>query len=163
MTQPSTLHVCSRAVIIDDGHILLTYDPRPRPYHYYALNERFYTLPGGHVEHRESAPHALVREIKEETGLTATIDRFLGILEHAWSFPGDEVCCHTHEINLVFSMTSTHIKRTRTWPRYEDHVAFEWVSMDQWASIDVRPALLKTTLPRWLKDAHCHPFFSTIS
>ncbi len=70
------IHVLSRGVIVDQGHILLAYDPRPQPYHYYELNRHFYYLPGGHIDFQESAENALIREIKEETGLDATIEQF---------------------------------------------------------------------------------------
>ena len=38
-----------------------------------------YTLPGGHVEHGESFVDAVVREMKEETGLTIEKPRMVGI------------------------------------------------------------------------------------
>ena len=54
------IHVLVRAVIIDQDNILLcqTLD----------LPVSFYFLPGGHVEHEESASSALIRELSEETG-----------------------------------------------------------------------------------------------
>lgn len=38
-----------------------------------------YTLPGGHVEHGESIVDAVVREMKEETGLTIQNPKLCGI------------------------------------------------------------------------------------
>ncbi|MBM3631842.1 MAG: NUDIX domain-containing protein [Alphaproteobacteria bacterium] len=104
--------------------ILLAYDPRAHPNHYYELNTPFYYLPGGHIECQESAENALIREIKEGTGLDAEIEKLLGIIEHAWNFPGDEVCCHTHEINWVFKIHSTSLSFADTLPHKEDHVRF---------------------------------------
>ena len=43
------IHVLSRGVIIEQDHILLAYDPRSFPQHYYELNTKFYYLPGGYV------------------------------------------------------------------------------------------------------------------
>lgn len=40
---------------------------------------RGYTLPGGHIEPGESIVDALVREIKEETGLTVLYPRLCGV------------------------------------------------------------------------------------
>lgn len=38
-----------------------------------------YTLPGGHIETGESIVHAIVREMKEETGLTILNPRLCGV------------------------------------------------------------------------------------
>lgn len=49
----------ARAVIVDDGQVLLV--------HLEKINT--YTLPGGGIEEGESPYEALIREVKEETGL----------------------------------------------------------------------------------------------
>lgn len=137
------IHLLSRAVIIHDDHLLLAYDPRKEPKHYYDLDVAFYYLPGGHIEFNESAEAAVLREIYEETGLDAYIERFLGILEHSWSFPGDEVCCHTHEINLIFKVNFKEANGLTTIFQKEDHVAFQWIPLKEIHDIDFRPESLK--------------------
>ena len=160
----NAIHVLSRGVIIDQNHILLAYDPRPHPYHYYELNVPFYYLPGGHIDFQESAPNALIREIKEETGFEAVIEKFLGIIEHAWSFPGDEVCCHTHEMNLIFKIHIAELKFRDQVLQKEDHVAFQWLPIDALYGV-VRPLPLKSALSKWLQCADYKGntvFYSTI-
>jgi 8-oxo-dGTP diphosphatase len=56
----NNIHVLSRGVIIDQGYILLAYDPRLNPNHYYELNVPFYYLPGGHIDFQESGKNALI-------------------------------------------------------------------------------------------------------
>jgi 8-oxo-dGTP diphosphatase len=156
------VHVLSRGVIIDQGHILLAYDPRLYPNHYYELNRQFYYLPGGHIDFQESAQNALIRELREETGFEANIERFLGILEHAWNFPGDEICCHTHEINLIFMVNVPKLKCGDLISQKEDHVAFNWIPIDQLETIDLRPLYLKASISEWLRCDNNNTFCSTI-
>jgi 8-oxo-dGTP pyrophosphatase MutT (NUDIX family) len=158
----SNIHVLSRSAIISENHILLAYDPRPIPNHYYALNSHFYYLPGGHIEFQESAEQALVREIKEEMGFDSAIERFLGVMENAWDFPGDAVCCHIHEINLIFKVTIPDLEYGNSVAQKEDHVAFQWVSMDHLKTIDFRPLQIRNSLPHWLQCADNGVFQSSI-
>jgi 8-oxo-dGTP diphosphatase len=156
------IHNSARAVIIIDDHILLAYDPRPEPQHFYELNTTFYYLPGGHIEFKESIHDATLREIKEETGHAAVYERFLGILEYSWSFPGDEVCCHTHEINLISKVHVPTINPRRSIPQQEDHVAFHWIPMVEINNIDLRPKMLKKLIPEWLDNNMNDAFQSMI-
>ena len=82
------IEIISRAVVIVDDCILLA--------HFTEASNTF--LPGGHVEYDEGAEAALIRELIEELGLTATIDKYLGAVEHA--FEDEDV--HHHEINHFF-------------------------------------------------------------
>jgi 8-oxo-dGTP pyrophosphatase MutT (NUDIX family) len=158
----NNIHVLSRAVVIDDEHILLAYDPRVKPFHYYELNKKFYYLPGGHIEFKESAERSVIREIEEETGYKSTIEYFLGCLEHAWHFTGDEICCHTHEINLIFKVNIPRLKAGTHIIQREEHVAFDWININNLQEIDLRPEPLKKLIPGWLNAQATKSFQSTI-
>ena len=68
------------AVVYDDAQrILLKKDP-----------ERGWELPGGHVKSHEPIPDAVIREVKEETGIEIELSKFCGISQNV----RDHVC-HT--------------------------------------------------------------------
>jgi len=157
------IHVLSRAVIIHDDHLLLAHDPRTKPMHYYEINVPFYYLPGGHIEFQESAERAIVREIYEETGYDSRIECFLGIVEHSWSFPGDELCCHTHEVNLIFKADLKDMTSMNHITQKEEHVAFQWIPMKQICEIDLRPEVLKNMIPQWLSCDNINIFQSAMN
>ncbi len=60
------------AVCIEDGRVLLALAVGPD-------GDRTWTLPGGGVEHAENPYDAVVREVAEETGLRAVVERLLGV------------------------------------------------------------------------------------
>jgi ADP-ribose pyrophosphatase YjhB (NUDIX family) len=86
------VHVRVTGVVIEDGRILL-------------LNQdtdtgRSWSLPGGKVEEGEPLATALVREMREETGLDVEPGRLLYICDH---LPGNG----THVVHLTFEARRT--------------------------------------------------------
>ena len=143
MSNKNNIHVLSRAVIIDSEHILLckTLD----------LQENFYFLPGGHVEHGESVQTALLRELVEEIGIESKIKRFLGCLEHSFEFGANSIC-HNHEYNFVFEIESDHFKIENKIPQREKHIELVWIELAKITEIDFRAKPLKELIPKWLKQ-----------
>jgi 8-oxo-dGTP diphosphatase len=62
------MRLAAYAVCVVDDRVLLA--------HYRGTH---WTLPGGRVEHAEDPIDTVVREIAEETGYEATVDRLLGV------------------------------------------------------------------------------------
>jgi 8-oxo-dGTP diphosphatase len=60
------------AVCIDDGGVLLAHYVSP-------TGDTNWTLPGGKVEHAEDPFDAVIREVAEETGCDALVERLLGV------------------------------------------------------------------------------------
>lgn len=80
-----------RGVCVINGHVLLC-RPKKGGYTY---------LPGGHIEFGETSRAALVREMKEETGLDAEVGDLLGVVESQFEQHGQPHC----EISLVYRLT----------------------------------------------------------
>ncbi|MFC6356305.1 NUDIX hydrolase [Luethyella okanaganae] len=68
------IRVAAYGVIIREGQILLS--------HWNENGRNGWTLPGGGIEDGEHPAETAVREIFEETGYLASIDRLLGIDSH---------------------------------------------------------------------------------
>ena len=88
--QKLNYRVC--AMMIDNGRILAMHDDRS-PYFY---------LPGGRVELGETAEYAVIREVQEELGVTARIQRPLWL--NQGFFTEDVNHLHYHELCIYFLM-----------------------------------------------------------
>lgn len=85
------IETIARGVCISNGRLLLCR----------AKGGATSYLPGGHIEFGETGREALVREMREETGLGVATGRFLGVVENSFMQHGKP---HA-EINLVYEMT----------------------------------------------------------
>jgi 8-oxo-dGTP diphosphatase len=67
-----SFRLAAYAVCIEDGRVLLAR-------HVSREGGSTWTLPGGRVEHAEDPFDAVVREVREETGCDAVVERLLGV------------------------------------------------------------------------------------
>ncbi len=148
------IHVQSRAVIIKEGHILLCKTT--------GLDLDFYFLPGGHIEHGESAKDAMLRELKEEIGFEFEINRFLGCFEYSFD-PNvrKHAKCHTHEYDFIFEANSNLLPAPHmALEQFEKHIKVLWIPIDKLEEIDLRPDPLKNLIPKWL-NLNLNPAFES--
>lgn len=145
------IHITARAVVIENGHILLikTTD----------LPTNFYFMPGGHIEHNETAEAAILRELLEETGSKAKLTRMVGLLEYIFE-PGHSSICHNHEYGLYFEAQLDDIKFGQPLPQLEPKAELVWMKLEELKNIDFRPEPLVELLPKWLAKKEDNAFFS---
>ncbi len=67
-----SFRLAAYAVCIEGGRVLLARHVPPK-------GESTWTLPGGRVEHAEDPFDAVIREVAEETGCDAVVERLLGV------------------------------------------------------------------------------------
>ena len=118
------IETIARGVCIADGKVLLCF-PKDRSYAY---------LPGGHIEFGETGRVALVREMKEETGLDATAGELLGVVESSFVQKGERHC----EINLVYRMEVEKWRGGEV-ESCEDWICFDWVECDKINTVNLLP------------------------
>ena len=120
--------IIARAVIRSGGRVLLAR----------SVGGSWWFLPGGHVEPGENIEAALLRELVEELGTEARIDRPLAVVETSYrSDDGPH-----HELNHVFEVTlAVDEPESR-----ESHLEFRWLPPDELAAADLRPDSIKQLL-----------------
>lgn len=133
-----------RGVCVVDGHVLLC-RPKKGGYAY---------LPGGHIEFGETSRAALVREMREETGLDAAVGDFLGVVESQFEQHGKRHC----EISLVYRLTLGGCplagEERGASPRLpavaaqEDWIEFAWWPLDRLDEANLLPPEMKRLMPR---------------
>ena len=127
------IETIARGVCVKDGKVLLCH-PKDRSYAY---------LPGGHIEFGETGREALVREMKEETGLDATAGDLLGVVESQFVQKGERHC----EINLIYKMSLVSgLSSSSPLSALEDWICFDWVECDKIDSVNLLPPEMKRQL-----------------
>jgi 8-oxo-dGTP diphosphatase len=118
------MEVIARAVVLRCGAVLLVQE----------IAQGYWFFPGGHVEAGETPRQALVRELREELDVSATVQEHLGDLESRWVHDGVE----HHEVNHVFA-TAIDAEDPVS---QEPHLAAGWIDVSDLDATDVRPRVL---------------------
>ena len=115
----------ARSVCIKDGKLLLCR----------AKGGKSTYLPGGHIEFGETGRVALVREVKEELGVDASVGVFLGTHENSFLQHGNP---HA-EINLIYELKLADGLDAGSLRSQEDWIEFIWQDLDDLDSVNLLP------------------------
>ncbi len=113
-----------------------------------AAPDDFWALPGGRAELLESAEETLVREMREELGVAAHVERLLWVVENFFTFRGRP----RHELGLYFLVTfppdSPIYRQVGPFDGEEEGVRliFEWQPLDALAGFRLYPTFLRSRL-----------------
>ncbi len=124
------------AVMISDGRILAMHDQRS-PYYY---------LPGGRVKLGETAEDAVIREIREELGITPKIARPLWLNQAFFNEDVDHLDYHELCIYFLMDLSDTDLlSRGDRFSASEGHRnhSFEWLAFDRLKDEYFYPLFLK--------------------
>lgn len=141
------------AVFVHDGHVLA----------HRADHENFWSLPGGRAEILETSESTVVREMKEELGVTVTVRRLLWIVENFFTFETRRF----HELGLYYLVElptdSPYLRKEVVYTGMEADLApltFKWFPLDHLDDLKLVPSFLQSSLRR-LPDTVKHVVHAT--
>ena len=114
---------CVGAIVVDDEHLLLVRRGR-------GPAAGTWSVPGGHIEAGETVPEAVLRELREETGLEGVCGPLIG-----WAERIDE---EQHSVILDFAVT---VLDTAEPVAGDDAAEARWVPLWDVAEMNLAPGL----------------------
>lgn len=132
----------ARAIVIKDGKILVM--------HRNKYGSQYFTLVGGRTNGNETPEQALVREIKEETGLRVTAGRLVYIEEHA--APYNEQYIYLCEVADHTTIAIQDDSEEGIMNRYDMNTHTpQWVRLGTFAELPFRTPQLQEAIVKALK------------
>jgi ADP-ribose pyrophosphatase YjhB (NUDIX family) len=126
------------AVVLHNSHVLL----------HRAEHDDFWALPGGRCELLETAQEAICREMGEELGAKAHVERLLWVLENFFTYNG--VVCH--ELGFYFlidlGQEFAHYHPGESFEGNEEGLKlfFRWFALDALEDVHLYPTFLREAL-----------------
>jgi len=147
------IRISSRAVIVNDGKILLN-----------VMGDGiYYNFPGGQIEETETAPEAVVREVFEETGYNIRVEDYLFTSEyeanHCNGYEGT-----MHRVQLFFKCELVNENRQEL--PMEPDVDYSdlsvkskpvWIPLSELEEISFVPAAIRGPLIKYLDSGIFEP------
>lgn len=109
-----------------------------------------YDLPGGSLESGEGLLEAVIREVKEETGLTAAVKKQIGVVDFKLPWQWKEFTC-VHHTAVLYTADATGELRVPEQFAGQDAIGAEWVSFDRLSIMNSSPLVMQAI--QWLLSA----------
>lgn len=105
---------------------------------------KFYCLPGGHVELGESTDKAVLREMQEELGFEVKINKLIAIVQNLFNADESKVF---HEVGYYYLVEPKNLNDVclNDYSREEmdkgelKHLEFKWFTFEELQNVDFRP------------------------
>lgn len=125
----------SAAILLHEGKILLQR----------GVEDTEYALPGGHVAWGETSAEALIREYKEELGVTISVERLIWVEEAFWKWGLKEAhtLCHYHMVRLNSASQIPLSGLFKSLETDESRLIFQWVDINELQEYKVYPEFLQ--------------------
>ena len=102
-----------------------------------------YTI-GGAIQVNETTEDAVVREVKEELGVTSTAGPLAFVVENHFEQAG----IHYHNIEFHYLVDLLE-DAPLTMQEDTKSLTCRWLALEALSSVDLKPAFLKSALPEW--------------
>ena len=133
-------HYRAASVYLHRGHVLLCT----------VEGLDFWFIPGGRCEAMETSADAVVREMGEELGVEARVERLLWVVENFFTHAGQSF----HEVGLYYLMALPpdspllNISRVHEGDEHGERMTYRWFPLDELERTRVYPIFLREALPR---------------
>ena len=137
------MKIAVRAIVIQGDKILVMYRNK--------YGNQYYTLVGGRAENNESAEQALVREVKEETGLTIISSKLVFTEKHRGFYSDQYV--YLCEVSPSTELRVQESSEEGKMNKFEANIHRpEWSNVNSFSKLPFRTIQLQNAIVKAIKD-----------
>lgn len=137
----TTIRTAARAVIVNEGKILLTENTD-------EYGNIYYLIPGGGQNHNETIVDALKRECKEEIGAEVEVGDILFVYEYIED-RHEKVLCGKgfHQVDMLFNCSlQTPVNLEVASEQDVSQIGLKWLDAEMIATSDIKPNCIRDRL-----------------